>query len=308
MQLDRCRIVVRERSFSQVLDLALRVASIHSGRLGRAWASSVLPITACWTAALIGWTEVLDMPDSFAPANSAEFIAWFFSPEGAAALRYVALLAAAVYWTAPLATAPLTLVLGRLLFEDRPAARLVVRDWLDTLPQMMIETVVIRGLWLATILGLIVPAAVRTYSAEVILLERNPWRNRVGGVSTRERIASLHRMCFSTLLGRWLASAISAAMLVGSFWLALRTTCTVLFGPAELFWDLTVFYPMSLALTTGYFAVVRFLSYLDLRIRREGWEVELLLRAEGNRIARRVDGESASHVPATQMRAPSNTV
>jgi hypothetical protein len=29
---------------------------------------------------------------------------------------------------------------------------------------------------------------------------------------------------------------------------------------------------------------VRFLSYLDLRIRHEGWEVELLMRAEGLRL------------------------
>ena len=38
----------------------------------------------------------------------------------------------------------------------------------------------------------------------------------------------------------------------------------------------------------GYFAVVRFLSYLDLRIRSEGWEVELAMRAEGSRIARQL--------------------
>jgi hypothetical protein len=38
----------------------------------------------------------------------------------------------------------------------------------------------------------------------------------------------------------------------------------------------------------AYFSVVRFLSYLDLRIRHEGWEVELLMRAEALRMAARV--------------------
>jgi hypothetical protein len=37
-----------------------------------------------------------------------------------------------------------------------------------------------------------------------------------------------------------------------------------------------------------YFAVVRFLSYLDGRIRNEGWEVELLLRAQRGRLTRPV--------------------
>ena len=40
-------------------------------------------------------------------------------------------------------------------------------------------------------------------------------------------------------------------------------------------------------LVLGGFAVVRYLSYLDLRIRREGWEVELLVRAEEARQKRR---------------------
>ena len=35
----------------------------------------------------------------------------------------------------------------------------------------------------------------------------------------------------------------------------------------------------------AFMAVVRFLSYLDLRIRHEGWEVELLMRAEAQRLA-----------------------
>ena len=37
-----------------------------------------------------------------------------------------------------------------------------------------------------------------------------------------------------------------------------------------------------------YFSVVRFLSYLDGRIRNEGWEVELLLRAQRARLTRPV--------------------
>ena len=46
-----------------------------------------------------------------------------------------------------------------------------------------------------------------------------------------------------------------------------------------------VFAPLAMWIVASFFAVVRFLSYLDLRIRREGWEVELRLRAQAARIA-----------------------
>jgi hypothetical protein len=45
---------------------------------------------------------------------------------------------------------------------------------------------------------------------------------------------------------------------------------------------------MALWSVLGYFTVVRYLSYLDLRIRTEGWEVELLMRAEGERLTRQL--------------------
>ena len=48
----------------------------------------------------------------------------------------------------------------------------------------------------------------------------------------------------------------------------------------------TCLYPVAIWLVVAYFAVVRFLAYLDLRIRSEGWEVELLMRAELDRSTR----------------------
>ena len=48
---------------------------------------------------------------------------------------------------------------------------------------------------------------------------------------------------------------------------------------------LTICMPMAMWLTAFFFTVVRFLNYLDLRIRHEGWEVELRIRAEAARQA-----------------------
>ena len=50
----------------------------------------------------------------------------------------------------------------------------------------------------------------------------------------------------------------------------------------------TVGFQLSVWIVATYFAIVRFLSYLDLRIRNEGWEVELLMRAEGARLSRQL--------------------
>jgi hypothetical protein len=52
---------------------------------------------------------------------------------------------------------------------------------------------------------------------------------------------------------------------------------------------LQVLYPFCLWLVVAFLSVVRFLSYLDLRIRHEGWEVELLMRAEAQRLALQLD-------------------
>ena len=43
-------------------------------------------------------------------------------------------------------------------------------------------------------------------------------------------------------------------------------------------------FPLSMWIAAGYLTVVRFLGYLDLRIRHEGWEVELRMRAEATRL------------------------
>ncbi len=43
---------------------------------------------------------------------------------------------------------------------------------------------------------------------------------------------------------------------------------------------------VAMWLVAVYFTAVRFLGYLDQRIRNEGWEVELFLRAERDRLTR----------------------
>ena len=77
------------------------------------------------------------------------------------------------------------------------------------------------------------------------------------------------------------------AVLVAAFWGSVAAAASWLLNEQE--WAgpfYTCLYPAALWMVAAYFTVVRFLGYLDLRIRREGWEVELLMRAELDRWTR----------------------
>lgn len=51
-------------------------------------------------------------------------------------------------------------------------------------------------------------------------------------------------------------------------------------------WTLASYYwIISLWLTAGFVAIFRFLSYIDIRIRQEGWALELKMKAEGQKLA-----------------------
>jgi hypothetical protein len=108
---------------------------------------------------------------------------------------------------------------------------------------------------------------------------------------------TLHGGYTGELMVRWLggASVAAALFLAVLFSIAFLRQALVesIWSEWQYFWTwepvmYTFYYPLALWLVACLFAVVRFLGYLDLRIRREGWEVELLLRAEGARLTRQL--------------------
>jgi hypothetical protein len=136
--------------------------------------------------------------------------------------------------------------------------------------------------------------AMRPYIAEIVLLEKNPLGWTSGGSSPDpakttigQRSATLQGASSGDLIGRWVGAGGAALGLVlaiqCTFWFASGVFLnTWSWGPV-----MTEFFaPLSMWLVACYFTVVRFLSYLDLRIRTEGWEVELRLRAEAARLTR----------------------
>lgn len=257
MQFDRTRIAIRERSPLEVLDLALRVVRIHAPALAVALAVGVAPLWLLNHWLLAGLI-----------ADDLEFTypGW-----------HMFLMVLLILWEMPLATSPVTLFLGQALFTDRPRAWLVAGDFVRRLPQLILLQGMLRPFF---------PLVGWSYLNEVILLERNPlFRGKSQGMSTMHRAGALHRGERSDFAGRAFLTTMSEVALSVALWLSLALIRQFLLN--EWRWDeaLFVFYwPLAWWMAAGFFTVVRFLSYLDLRIRREGWEVELLMRAEEARL------------------------
>ena len=99
------------------------------------------------------------------------------------------------------------------------------------------------------------------------------------------RSKSLHAPMASDLGGRFLAASFVLMVLM----LSVLYTLMWFRGIALGLWNfldlivLLVLYPLALWTVAGISVLVRLLSYLDTRIRLEGWEVELAIRAEAMR-------------------------
>ena len=271
MHLDRTRIAVRPRSYVDILDLSLRVVRAFGRPLFFAWVVGAVPAMALNGLLLWGLVD----PD--------------WSPEWP--LTYLSFMALLVVWEAPMATAFITLYLGEATFGNQPGPRQIASAFRRALPQLLWYQIVVRAVLTAPWLTWLVLYTGWPYLNEVILLERNPMTTpRQDGVTTWRRTRGLHRGMAGELFARWIGACAAGGLLIASLWLSVWFFRWQLFNLPE--WSpvmFTVFLPVSVWLVVGLFAVVRFLSYLDLRIRREGWDIELMLRAEGNRVAERLE-------------------
>ena len=279
MQLHTTRISIRERSFGDVLDLALHVIRAHAWPLAAALAVGVLPMMLL-NAWLLGPRLQMD-------------------PELGLPVGYMGNMLLLVLWEMPLATAPLTLYLGQTLFLERPRPGRIALDFLKSLPQLLLFQVVLRAILVVLVVTWFALFAAWPYLNEVILLERNPlFRGRRGQMTTSRRTHVLHGGYLGDLFARWLGAAAVGVLLLLSLWFSIAFLRSVLLEQGVWYeswewgyWDRPMFilyYPLALWLVVGYLSVVRFLAYLDLRIRREGWEVELLMRAEQARLRRQL--------------------
>jgi len=268
LQLDQARIAIAERPWVDNLDLALHIARRNFG-----------PLLVCGLAGIL----------PLALLNH-----WLFSAAAADAEDATELLGYA-YWLmilimieVPLATALMTLYLGKALFEDHPSPRQIARDYWACLPQLFLLQVILRSILIVPVVTWFIPYVMWPYLNEVILLERNPLVAKVGQVSTRARNRILHGSNSGDFLARALVTLALAPLLVSTLFATQYFLLEWLFGYDPSGAATLAGLQAVTWLVVGYFTVTRFLSYLDQRIRNEGWEVELLLRAQRERLLRQI--------------------
>jgi len=153
MQLDRHRIVIRQRSHVDVLDLALRVLRAHAAALTGLFFLGVMPLALLNAYLLRNYLE---------PETELEI-----------PLTYLWYMILVVLIEAPLATAAVTLYLGEALFNETVSPRKIAQDYVRTFPQMFFFQVLLRIPLIIFVAPWFFLFGIWPYVSEVILLERN---------------------------------------------------------------------------------------------------------------------------------------
>jgi hypothetical protein len=291
VQLDNTRIAIRERNLLETVDLSLRLLR----EFWKPWLicslMTIIPL-ALLNAALLGWMAWdLELPEEFP-------------------FRYFWTMAVFIYIEAPLASIFVVGYMGPAVFMEQPTIKRVFWDALRQFPALLLCQGILRcvlPLWLLVatmdryepnwpieafvIPFLLVPLstsmrAFRPYINEIILLEKNPLRSSNPNVITiGKRSTHLHGPYSGDLFVRWLGNALVALAFIAMIGISTLTLQSVLFSNTKLTWPLVyLWYPAVLWTVVSLMSLVRFLDYLDLRIRHEGWEVELLMKAEALRL------------------------
>jgi hypothetical protein len=257
MTYDRTLIVIRERSFLDLLDLALRVVRDRPLVIGLTALAGIIP---------------------FAALNI-----WLISATEAGAGLWIVLLLLEIPW----ATAPLTIVLGDLMFGVRPRPRKILKTLLVSFPALFLTQFLVRGLLLLIVVGYLWVPTRFTFLNEVLLLER------LGPFRAFRRSAAIARSFEGELFIRWIGQVILGATFALCFQNGAETLGSVL-GGGELSWEQSgeldvsdLLFQAGVWIAIAFFAVVHFLSYIDRRIRLEGWEIELRLRSVGRALEER---------------------
>lgn len=287
MQLDRTRIAIRERGTSELLDLGLRVVIAYAPQL-------------------LLWTGLLALPLA---ALNTWLIHWMVAEEYSmgANFRYLFTMGQLVILESPLATLATTLFLGRVMFQQATTAPSIRQDLWRFAPQIL-WTQLLRGSLIGLLLALLLKPgldpgiaefllplacgysllcrAIRPFINEIILLERNPLRSTdANAMTVQRRSRFLHWSGSGEVFSRFLALGFVVVVLMFSLGFSMWFVAGILTSRWRWgFLMVEVLLPLAMWLVVIYTVVVRFLNYLDLRIRREGWEVELKVRAAASEL------------------------
>ena len=314
MQLDTTSIVIAQRSIDELLDLSLVVARTYLPKIVLFAILGFAPFFAINLALLYPITDYdrLSMASTYRATNSGY------------QARYLWTQVCLVYLQAPLAMCGVTYFLGQAVFIEQPTLRQVCGVLANRAMALTWVLGFLRGGLLAIAFACIIFASpyanthveqtvyltlfttlvfmvrgFRPFAPEILLLERCPLFIRkttsANELSYGRRTSWLHSGS-GDLFSVQIVSTIIAVAFVLLACLGVLYVSGVVFGIQNwgLWMDLVLF-PLTLWVMATWSAIIRFLLYLNTRIRTEGWEVELKLKAEQHRLiekARLMEGAS----------------
>ncbi len=305
MELDKTAIVIRQRKIPDLLDLSLVVFRVYWKPLLAYAVVGIVPFASINMIILRPFADY----ESLLISNSLTI------DELPYRVRYVIFLTALVFMQSPIAMLGVTYFLGQRLFLQPTS----FREFRLTVVKTLFGLIVVLGLfrfgllaWPATLsvgserqvdpvveflwLGLIFCGttlairAFRPFAPEILLLERAPLKTvskkkADRSVAYGRRSSDLHSPLSGDLFVRAFVILIATLMVLSAVTLCELFVSGVFFGIWTWEWwmDCIVF-PINLWIAAIWGTVFRFLSYLDSRTRLSGWELELRLKAESQRL------------------------
>ncbi|MDB5337076.1 MAG: hypothetical protein JWN70_2695 [Planctomycetaceae bacterium] len=259
MRLDRARFVIRPRGILESLDLAFLFC-------GRHW-WGLLVAAACGIGPAMVVNRFLSTDE-----ESRVFVLFVL-----------------MIMEAPWVMAGITLYLGQIAFTDRFSWRLAWRMFWRSWLQLFVFQTIIRGLCVTICVTAPVGYVALYYMNQIILLEQTPvgrtWGRRTA-LNTRNLGQIIQMICIELLvfsLGVFVASGILRTL--SALWrdrfswteqLLMMVDSHESWMLALEGWETQLACWLSLAFIT----VWRYTTYLDCRVRREGWDVELRMRSQ----------------------------
>ena len=263
IQLDRHYIVIRKRTIGELFDLTLAIFRTEGLRIVSWFSVLIVPLFFINHALLISLVNDVFVLD---PEESTWFVCYV--------IGYVAL----VLLETPFVSSFALIYLGRRVFaaSAQPKASEVLVAWVEALPQLIIYTIFLVPLIL-----------VYDCMPEIVALERSPlFRKSKDQITTFKRLRNFHRNRFGEqcvmLMPMLMFGVVLIPTLIGLTAYMFYLCVGPLPNHMPLFFAIQT--PIICWVMAVFLLVYHFLRYIDMRIEREGWDVELVFRAERARM------------------------
>ena len=286
MQFDQTSIAIRERNIFEVFDLAANVLVRHLRPIMVLLFLNAMPFVIL-DYYLLNWMTDVSFSVELSTAYYAAMIALIVSQ-------------------AQLGTCLITVFMGRVMFLAEHSIWAVVKQFLKRLPYFLYSQGILRlalfpvlvamftsprdgeeaylmawlGVPAIVFIGLLV-RAMRPFVSEVIYLEQTPLKSKTELPSLSLRSRNLHMLALFSVMMQFLLMSLFAPLLLFAVHSVFVMADSMFSIRANSEISLQPFYILVAGwLVAGFLAVVRFLTYIDIRIRQEGWAVDLKFRSE----------------------------